>query len=65
LGPHNQYEALSYNNLGCSYFNEGKHEESINNHNKALHMYENLCGDQHYKLIFALNQMAYAHKNLG
>lgn len=32
LGPVNQYEALSYNNLGCVYYNEKQFEESIAHH---------------------------------
>lgn len=55
LGPVNQYEALSYNNLGCVYYNEKNYEESIANHQKALEMYTILCGKDHYKLVFALN----------
>lgn len=47
LGPQNQYEALSHNNLGCALFNIQKYEESIEQHTKALKIYESLCGVDH------------------
>ncbi|CAD8081708.1 unnamed protein product [Paramecium primaurelia] len=65
LGPYNQYQALSYNNLGCALFNIGKYESSIQYHSKALLIYEKFCGQQHAKLVFSLNQMANANKLLN
>ncbi|CAD8103459.1 unnamed protein product [Paramecium sonneborni] len=65
LGPLNQYQALSYNNLGCALFNIGKYEQSIQQHSNALLIYEKLCGQEHSKLVFSLNQMANANKLLN
>ncbi|CAK86908.1 unnamed protein product (macronuclear) [Paramecium tetraurelia] len=65
LGPCNQYQALSYNNLGCALFNIGKYDSSIQQHSKALCIYEKLCGQEHAKLVFSLNQMANANKLLN
>ncbi|CAD8168212.1 unnamed protein product [Paramecium octaurelia] len=65
LGPCNQYQALSYSNLGCALFNIGEYESSIEQHSKALQIQEKFCGQDYAKLVSSLHQMANANKLLN